>query len=438
MSERQSTTPSSIERNEARNSSLDNYNLSPEQRDNIESIQEFADDIAKKRESMMVVDQDNLLEAPEHATPSRKNSAHNLQILLARRHNEKLEEEVRTDEDMLEDLLLEFQEDDTTGLSQEQKDEIIEDIINRTNTYLDQDTDESGTDKDEARKKSNSSTKSYEGLSMIDDMLDIPIDEAQKTLDDRKEHIRKVQQEESERQRKLEEERERIKQQEMLLNEKINQASKILNRRKRAHALRIIAEEHGSVKAADKILSTGRGLRNPFRFLGSDKSEHDRALEAISKKEGVSEGIRLEAAKKIKRGYARNRALGNIAISYESNSEKMDGVSELHGAGSRRQKMRVAKEVLTSSESRDIDENLDNVEDVVNYLDLSRVDKIEEIISSRINSVKAKRVARLLLKLPSSSRDKLVADLAVHHKLPALVDQISNPLLRQKTRSKVI
>lgn len=424
MSERQSTTPSSPERNEAKDSSLDKYNLSPEQRDSIESMQEFADDIAKKREGMMVIDQDNLLETPEHTTPSRKNSAHNLQILLARRHNEQLEEKVRSDEDVLEELLLDFQEDNTTGLSQEQKDEIIENIINRTITDKEQDTDdESDTNEDESREKSTPNLpRPREEPSMLDDMLDIPMDEARNHIEERNARLEAV-----EAEKRIKEEAEEQ------LKQAIEEANEIGDKKKRAEELLKIAKENGSVAAIKTLFEGGSRF---FKYSGTDPDEVDKVLKDIAQNQSVTELERVEAAKMIDNRLVRNRVLGNVATSLEEASHRIEAIDSMKGAGKR---TNIKKTFDTIKEKSDgALDGVDTYDQLIRDTDRARTAQLRDVlVEIGLSEKDSKKLLHEFKKGDSKHKDALLGGVAIKFKRPHLIDLIIDKDIKEKTRDKL-
>lgn len=187
----------------------------------------------------------------------------------------------------------------------------------------------------------------------------------------------------------------------MAIQKEIESADRIFGRRKRARALASIALKYESIEAAETILTSKRKYINPFRAFGSDKSEHDRALAEIAKQNSPNS---REAALKIKRGSARNKALHNLGDQSTGKVEdiiadSIDISRDMHGAGSRRE----------------------------------RVELIEKAALKMENSKDAVKLVKQEIKFVPT-RDKVFQQIAIKFKDHDVLKEIKNPIIRNKTR----
>lgn len=189
------------------------------------------------------------------------------------------------------------------------------------------------------------------------------------------------------------------------LSARIDEADKIISPYRRAKKLRGIAEENDSVEAAERILNSHRRRLNPLQLLrlpGSNKSEHDRALETITKKTNDQ-----EAAKKIKRGNARNRAqsgLGKSVVVKNGPADAVDIAQDMSGARTSKWSAELVREVALS-------------------YNRSEIDIAVALVKQNVDSV--------------IKRDKIFHDLAVKHNDSAILKEIWNPHVRSKARMSI-
>jgi len=187
------------------------------------------------------------------------------------------------------------------------------------------------------------------------------------------------------------------------LSARIDEADKIISPYRRAKKLRGIAEENDSVEAAERILNSHRRRLNPLQLLrlpGSNKSEHDRALETITKKTNDQ-----EAAKKIKRGNARNRAqsgLGKGVVIKNGPADAVDIAQDMSGARTSKWSAELVREAALS-------------------YNRSEIDIAVALVKQNVGNV--------------IKRDNIFRDLAVKHNDATILEEIWNPLTRSKART---
>lgn len=366
--------------------------------------------------------------APNEA-PNREKLYGQLHSLLEKKAKEEGRKSLAESEDLLEEYLLEFWENDQHGLSVEQKNEIIGKIIEQTRR------------EDEARAEVEDALEINEDIEPKDENTEEDLDDAEDEVapeEDAEDSTVPPPSTAVSHRRTVDPE----------LLEKINQADKILSPGKRARALKHIAEQHGSIEAAERIISLS--TVNPIRFIrfftGADRSIHDRTLESISKSRGyLDERTRLEAAEQITRGNARNRAIANV-VTEHSGKEVFDLDQTLAIAANLRgpSKGKYKRKIITESVHR----NRDRVEDPGGLITENlRFDGLfAQVLLLVVESVNTKpeqkqnmleKLNKALDSIPSRRRDKALAEYILLSKDTKLLARIKNPFIKNSVRKKL-
>lgn len=225
----------------------------------------------------------------------------------------------------------------------------------------------------------------------------------------------------------------------LVLQKKIETADKIVRSSKRAKALREIAEEHNSIEAARKITKLS-GTANPIRFLsfftGTDRSQHDRAMESISKS-ATTEFDRLTAAQAIKRGNARNRALEGVLtrMIVDKPNTVLQLSREMHGPSRGKYRKSLVQKFAGQLPSEEA--GLDVIKDELR-MDGPISHHLKGALYGILKDDKVDLLERTLDKLPSKKRDNAIGELALQYKSSRLLKAIQNPFTRDKFRKKIV